>query len=665
MTSDTDRFKEALYNAALEAIDRGWNVIPLSITSKKPLNSWQEYQTRLVTPEEIDEWFTNGAPTSSGDRIEIFNLALITGEISGVIVVDCDNEAAERYARDHGMASPMSVQTTRGRHFYFTHPGGGMRFQNHVGGTTKGWPEIQGFDLRGDGGYVIMPPSIKVDRDGSVVHQYQWQFDGGFDPDDLPDVIWKGTPSEVIEEAGEFTFESLSLSGVRVASLDDGAPIYDQAKARVALLGRRMRDGDGRNNWVTRYAGQQVRRGITGDDLRDLVGQFQDEFFDDPLEPRELEATLRSVQLLDRRKYPDDYDASGERLKANPATKPQQAGLGRLRPIYMGDADRLLATMQDTDWVIEPLVAAGQITQVVGYNGHGKSIFVSAAMAAVASGRDELGPFALGRTRPILYLDFENPASTLLHRIKGWRDQFGDAAQRLAVWSPSIIRPEDGGSMDLMTEEGRRTLTEWCQAVQPEVVVIDTIRSAFVGLEERDNTHWVIANQLAKRLRNVGCAVILVHHRNKPGADGLGREAGSTAQLTDIDTQVFVTQVMRSKQDARARGALLSEDITIHDAAGNEHSPFTYLEARLEPDSRILNVMQISFGKVRVETDLHETHYLGWAERLADGRRYLVSTLSKKQKARHFSSANFTPDQIAQKIMVPTHEIRRWLGLGK
>ncbi len=45
-------------------------------------------------------------------------------------------------------------------------------------------------------------------------------------------------------------------------------------------------------------------------------------------------------------------------------------------------------------------------------------------------------------------------------------------------------------------------------------------------------------------------------------------------------------------------------------------------------------VQQVSYGKVRSLTEMHRTHFIGWAERLANGSQYVVSTNSPKQRAR-------------------------------
>ena len=219
--------------------------------------------------------------------------------------------------------------------------------------------------------------------------------------------------------------------------------------------------------------------------------------------------------------------------------------------------------------------------------------------------------------------------------------------------------------MNLMEEKDFRLLGEWLEKVKPNIVVIDTIRNAFRGMDENSPSEWAKVNFVAKSIRNKGISVILVHHRNKPGEGGLGREAGSTAQLTDVDTQVFVSQVYQDKADAKAKAGLLDKDLTIYTLDRREFSPFKYLEALMPKDSRLNMVTQVSFGKVRQQTELHQTHYIGWCEDLLTGNNFIVSTKSLKQKAKKLSlSEGKSASEISRLLMVPRYEIERWLGIS-
>jgi hypothetical protein len=65
---------------------RGFSVIPIKPKDKKPLVAWEPYQKERASEETIKHWFTNW-PTA--------NLALVTGAVSGVVVIDLDSAEAK------------------------------------------------------------------------------------------------------------------------------------------------------------------------------------------------------------------------------------------------------------------------------------------------------------------------------------------------------------------------------------------------------------------------------------------------------------------------------------------------------------------------------------------------------------------------------------------
>ena len=125
----------------------GLSVIPLQPRGKLPAVSWKKYQERRVDREQIPQWFGNGE-----DR----NVGIVCGEVSNVVVIDCDSAEANVWADAHLPQTPMMTRTAKGTHRYYRHPGGLIR--NTVRLRT-GEDRIK-LDVRGDGGYVVAPGSM-------------------------------------------------------------------------------------------------------------------------------------------------------------------------------------------------------------------------------------------------------------------------------------------------------------------------------------------------------------------------------------------------------------------------------------------------------------------------------------------------------------------------
>ena len=127
-------------NHALEYLERGWSVIPIKPEGKRPAIRWLEYQKRLPTEDEVTQWWT---------QWEDYDIALVTGEVSGVVVVDCDNDNAFKASQEAEMITPIKVKTKRGVHLYFEHPKDGIRRGLRAGVNSRGadWPQINGLDF--------------------------------------------------------------------------------------------------------------------------------------------------------------------------------------------------------------------------------------------------------------------------------------------------------------------------------------------------------------------------------------------------------------------------------------------------------------------------------------------------------------------------------------
>lgn len=77
------------------------------------------------------------------------NIGIATGEKSNLFVCDADSPIIVNDAIARGLPHTRGVRTGNGQHAYFKHPG--FKVPNKV--------KVDGFDFRGDGGYVIAPPS--------------------------------------------------------------------------------------------------------------------------------------------------------------------------------------------------------------------------------------------------------------------------------------------------------------------------------------------------------------------------------------------------------------------------------------------------------------------------------------------------------------------------
>ena len=125
-------------DAALAYTLRGWSVIPVGI-DKRPLIPWESYQHQRATPEVIKDWYK---------KYPDAGVAVITGVISSIFVVDVDPRHGGDLAPYGLLPATWVVRTGGGGwHFYF------KGIQSCRTGI------VPGVDIKGEGGYVVAPPS--------------------------------------------------------------------------------------------------------------------------------------------------------------------------------------------------------------------------------------------------------------------------------------------------------------------------------------------------------------------------------------------------------------------------------------------------------------------------------------------------------------------------
>src|SRR5262249_41744317 len=133
-------------DVALDYHKQGFSIIPIAAQEKKPLIPWEKYQKTHASTSEISDWWS---------RWPDANIGIVTGAISGLIVVDLDTIEAKNKLKEllpgFDLLSVPRVRTGKGWQLFFKHPG--VTLANRAG-------VIPGLDVRGDGGYVVVPPSI-------------------------------------------------------------------------------------------------------------------------------------------------------------------------------------------------------------------------------------------------------------------------------------------------------------------------------------------------------------------------------------------------------------------------------------------------------------------------------------------------------------------------
>lgn len=129
--------QETIYKAGLDYINRNLSILPVG-KNKQPLLSWKNFQTVRATKQDLDFW------------IKFFpdmQLGIVTGKISNIIVVDVDDPKMDL----SWLPETAVIKTgSGGFHYYY----------QYVKGFSNKARIKESIDIRGDGGFVVAPPSF-------------------------------------------------------------------------------------------------------------------------------------------------------------------------------------------------------------------------------------------------------------------------------------------------------------------------------------------------------------------------------------------------------------------------------------------------------------------------------------------------------------------------
>lgn len=193
------------------------------------------------------------------------NVGIVTGQTSGLVVVDIDprhggDESLDAlFSKHEPFPDTVEVMTGGGgRHFYFRHPGVEIRNSaNRIG---------RGVDVRGDGGYVLAPPSEHISG-----RHYEWE--GSSEPGDVP-----------IADMPQWLVSLLS----RPAVPDVEAVQGDPGQSSIIAEG-------GRDNFMTACAGAMRRWGMTHEAILSALRIDNDARCRPPLADSDLMRIAKSV----------------------------------------------------------------------------------------------------------------------------------------------------------------------------------------------------------------------------------------------------------------------------------------------------------------------------------------------------------------------------------
>ena len=456
--------------------------------AKTPRVKWETYQRRQPTQEELREWLV---------RYPGANWAAITGIT--FVVLDCDStEAVEFVESGQVTRSPLKQRTPRGGYHYFYQVNEGLNVRNMTGNL----------DVRGEGGYVMVSPSLK----------YSFELAQGAAVNDMMDLpmLNMNDLNSIHEYNQSGKVQPLSL-GTKVGT--DPVAVGQRNDTLARLLGKWIREG-----WGYREV---------------LIKAFDwNQTLPSPLPLPEVLQTTMSITQGHIKRNPEDVDAGIMAWK----TSEWQIDLGEelkeildqedpieVKKVQDNKTDPLnLKSYNDEFWTgVEP----GTIEQywgdcfifeqsrclLIGKPKIGKSHWLGAFAAAATTGQQFMGmPF----TKPckVMWLQAEIIQEFLKNRIDLYYEPYRHDPDLLALGHANLI-PTGRLRKNIMRDKDINAIAESIDYHQPDIVMIDPIINFFDGEENSNQEIHNLLSRIDRLIELFGVAVIIAHHTGKERAD--------------------------------------------------------------------------------------------------------------------------------------------------
>ena len=464
----------------------GWRVFPVGADKRPLVRDWPNAAT--ADEARIREWWSRWPEAGIG---------VATGRASGVYVVDIDPghdglASWERLEARHGDVISMVSRTGGGGwHLFFRAPATELR--NTAGRLGAG------IDTRGEGGYVVLPPSPHPS--GERYAWSQWRR-----PQHLP--AW-------IAEAVQ----------------DHAAGAQRAARPEVGVISEGVR-----NTTLTSYAGALRHVGADEEAIAAALDAINEAAGDPPLPGREVRAIARSVA-----RYTPGRVAA-ERLEEAEGDRARE--WVEYNGLQLGELEDPLV-----EWVVPRLAARGIVTLLAGeWKTAGKTTLLISAVNAVLHGGEFLGqPASPGK---VLYL-YEGPATEFRQN---------DFAHQLEHENFTLV-PQDenaGRTWAETIEYAERR----CLELPASWLVIDTKTAWMSGDGEEENQAGfarAAMNSFAQlKLANV--AITVAAHPTKAAASlakmvaGSGQWAAAAGRQVGLWAHQDVTDTRRELESVGRQG---------------------------------------------------------------------------------------------------------------
>lgn len=571
-----------LLEAALNYARRGWRVLPLESVDgngacscgRATCKPGGSNEKSVAKHPRIPDW-QNAATTDKAtieawwERWPTANVGIATGAASDLLVLDVDVhrdkpgfKSLEALVAELGEPSTLRCFTgSGGMHAYFRAPDLAVR-------NSTDWRDREGIDWRGEGGQVVAPPSV------ALAGRYRWE-DGPSAVADLPGT-W-------LDAHREHEVRREAPAAVR---LPETPPTPEELAEDDRVL-ERARAARNATKFGTLWSGDWPSLGYDSQSSADLAlctmlafwspdaaridrlvrrsGLMRDKWERADYAERTIAAALHTdeTRRADDTRFKETFADAGWKLAATPSPTPTAPATASTLPLVrVGD----IPDPGPAKWLVEGLWSDGAFGIIGAEPKSWKSWLTLQLAICVAAGKKAFDRLAVRRGRVIVF-SAEGGKGLVRSRAIA-------LCRALDVDIKTLdLEVVDVPALQLDNAEGVKLLWSIVEQRRPVLVVLDPLREMHAGDENDSAAIARLLLPLRTMQRELGCAIMLVHHMTKVSAEGGGRRLGqrlrgSSALHGAVDSALYLEPkgegpAKRVKVTAEHRGAAEPEPLTL------------------------------------------------------------------------------------------------------
>jgi DNA-binding CsgD family transcriptional regulator len=190
--------------------------------------------------------------------------------------------------------------------------------------------------------------------------------------------------------------------------------------------------------------------------------------------------------------------------------------------------------MPEIKTIMSPWLSFGSTHMIYAKRGAGKTFF-ALSLSLAATHNANFGDWELHESVNTMYVDGEMLPQQMKERIADLQMNYGKKEKNWYILSSGINLQNNGLAINIAKPYWQDFIYNEIMSKDIKLLFLDNISALTPGIEENESTSWDVIAAWLNKIKQTGCAVVLVHHAGKGG-----QQRGTSAREDALDTVIFL-----------------------------------------------------------------------------------------------------------------------------